>query len=162
MEPSELGLNRINHVCIMVRDLDATMERFWRILGIGPWRIHTSGHGYTGTYHGQPNQFRQLAASAQAGSFRIELVQHLEGDTTGRDFLERHGEGLQHVGIYVSNLDEALAHFKAHGIGVLTANDGLGARGDGRHTYVDTVPILGAELELVQPAFERVVERTYP
>lgn len=31
----------IMQVGIVVRDLDATVRRYWHELGIGPWRIYT-------------------------------------------------------------------------------------------------------------------------
>ncbi len=163
MEPSNAGLNRIDQVCIVVRDLDKAMERFWKILGIGPWSVHTAGNPpYRPEYRGRPTSYRVRIGVAHAGPVILELVQYLEGESVMRDFLEEHGEGLQHIRLSVPDLDEALAYFKQHGIEPLQVDEGLGLKGDGRHAYMDTVPLFGAILELSQPASERIVERTYP
>jgi catechol 2,3-dioxygenase-like lactoylglutathione lyase family enzyme len=73
------------------------------------------------------------------------------------------GEGIEHLGIYVPNLDEPLARLRSQGVTILQAADGLGAIGDGRYAYLDTRSTLGMVLELIQAPSQRVApELTYP
>jgi hypothetical protein len=93
----------------------------------------------------------------------MELIQYLAGDTIHRDFLESGREGIEHVGTFVPDLEEALRHYQASGIAVLQRADGLGVKGDGRYAYLDTERTLGTILELVQSSSEpQPPERVYP
>ncbi len=158
------GLGRVGQLGIVVRDIQASMEQYWRILGIGPWRVYTNGPQLRNvTYHGRPASYRVRVALAHAESMVYELIQYLEGESIHRDFLAARGEGIEHVGIYVSNLDEPLARLRSQGVTVLQSADGLGAKGDGRYAYLDTQSALGLVLELIQAPSERVApELTYP
>jgi catechol 2,3-dioxygenase-like lactoylglutathione lyase family enzyme len=161
----DVGLGRIGQVGIVVRDIKASMEHYWRALGIGPWKVYTNGAPplRNVTYYGAPASYRVRVALAHTESMVFELIQYLEGDSIHRDFLATHGEGVEHMGVYVSNLDEPLARLRSQGLTVLQSADGLGAIGDGRYVYLDTRSTLGTVLELIQAPSQRVMpELTYP
>jgi methylmalonyl-CoA/ethylmalonyl-CoA epimerase len=164
MLPEELGINHISHVCIIVRDIQASMEMYWKTMGIGPWKIRTSSSPpYKGYYRGQPCTYSVRIAMAQAGPVTLELAQPLEGVSIYSDFLAEHGEGIHHFGIYVPDLEEALVPFKKLGVGALMGADATGQKGDGRFVYLDTEPLMGAIMELVQrPSVRGGEEETYP
>lgn len=164
MVPGGLGLSRVDQVCFVVRDLEAAMERYWRTLGIGPWKVRTSGAPpLRATYRGRPCSYRARIAMAQAGPVILELVQHLEGESIYRDILAERGESFHHLGVYVPNLEEALAYFRNAGIGVLQSATGTGVKGDGGYAYLDTESQLGTILEVIKAPSDRVPpERTYP
>ncbi len=158
----ESGLGRVGQLGIVVRDLQASMEHYWRVLGIGPWKVFTNCPPRV-TYHGRPASYRVRVALAHTESMVYELIQYLEGDSIHRDFLAAQGEGIEHVGIYVPTLDEPLARLQSQGVSVLQSADGLGAKGDGRYAYLDTRSALGVVLELIQAPSQRVApELTYP
>ncbi len=157
MEITGLGLSRIGQLGIVVRDIRASMEHYWGALGIGPWKVYTNGpHLRNVTYHGRPASYRVRVALAHTDPLVVELIQYLEGDSIHRDFLAAHGEGVEHVGVYVPHLDEPLARLQGQGLTVLQSADGLGAVGDGRYAYLDTRSTLGTILELIQAPSQRV------
>jgi len=165
MELLDLGLSRVGQVGIVVRDIKASMEHYWHLLGIGPWKVYTNGPPplRNVTYYGRPASYRVRVALAHTESVVVELIEYLEGDSIHRDFLATHGEGVEHVGVYVSNLEEPLARMRSQGVTVLQSADGLGAIGDGRYAYLDTRSSLGTILELIQAPSQRVApELTYP
>ena len=165
MELPHLGLSRVGQVGIVVRDIKASMEHYWHLLGIGPWKVYTNGPPplRNVTYYGRPASYRVRVALAHTESVVVELIEYLEGDSIHRDFLATHGEGVEHVGVYVSNLEEPLARMRSQGVTVLQSADGLGAIGDGRYAYLDTRSSLGTILELIQAPSQRVApELTYP
>jgi hypothetical protein len=51
--------NGVAHVGYVVKDLDATVEHYWRDFGIGPWHFYTYGTGFCRhmTRRGQPAQY---------------------------------------------------------------------------------------------------------
>jgi hypothetical protein len=141
------------------------MEHYWHTLGIGPWRVSTNSSPPLRniTYHGRPATYRVRLAVNRSESMVLELIEYLEGDSIHRDFLETHGEGVEHVGIYVPSLDEPPARLQRQGIAVLQSAEGLGASGDGRYVYLDTRSTLGTILELIQAPTQRFPpESTYP
>ena len=93
----------------------------------------------------------------------MELIEYVSGDTIHRDFIASGREGVEHVGIFIPDLDEALQPYLEMGIGILQQAEGLGVKGDGRYAYLDTEPILGTILELIQSSSQPVPpERIYP
>jgi catechol 2,3-dioxygenase-like lactoylglutathione lyase family enzyme len=160
----DVGLGRVGQLGIVVRDIQASMEHYWNILGIGPWKVYTNGpHLRNVTYYGRPASYRVRVALAHTDSVVVELIQYLEGDSIHRDFLTDQGEGVEHVGVYVPDLDEPLTRLRGQGMSVLQSADGLGAVGDGRYAYMDTRSTLGTILELIQAPSQRVApELTYP
>ena len=93
----------------------------------------------------------------------MELIEYISGETIHRDFIESGRVGVEHVGIYVPDLDEALRPYQDLGIGILQQADGLGLKGDGCYAYLDTEPVLGTILELIQSSSQPLPpERIYP
>jgi methylmalonyl-CoA/ethylmalonyl-CoA epimerase len=161
---AELDLTRIDQVGFLVPDLQAAMEGYWRAFGIGPWRVYTnSAPPLRCMYRGEPTSYTMKVALANSGPLVIELLQYVDGDTVHREFLESGRQGLEHLGIYVPNLEEALEILSKRGIGVLQSGWGIGARGDGGYAFLDTESTLGAIMEVIQAPSERVPpEQLYP
>lgn len=154
----------IAQVGMVVKDLDAVMEAFYRTDGIGPWRIVTTGAPpLTCLYHGRPAEYQIKLATAQSGSMQLELIQYISGDTIHRDFLKAGRVGLEHLGIFVPDLEKALQPYLQNGIDILQVGKGMGVKGDGCYAYLDTERIFGTILELIQSASQPVPpERVYP
>jgi catechol 2,3-dioxygenase-like lactoylglutathione lyase family enzyme len=162
---ADLGLGRLGQLGIVVRDIKASMKHYWNVLGIGPWKMYTNSAPplRNVTYYGRPAAYRVRVALAQTESVVVELIEYLEGDSIHRDFLAKHGEGIEHLGIYVPDLDTPLARLRGQGLTILQAAEGLGASGDGRYVYLDTQSTLGIILELIQVPSQRIApEFTYP
>ncbi len=161
---SELSRPAIGQIGLVVKDLDAAMESYWRIAGIGPWSVYTTGAPpLTCIYHGHPANYKIRLATARSGSVQMELIEYISGDTIHRDFLASGREGVEHVGIYVPDLDEALQPYQNMRVGILQRADGMGVKGDGRYAYLDTESILGTLLELIQSSSQPMPpERIYP
>jgi hypothetical protein len=155
----------IGQVCVVVRDIHRVMEHYWRVLGVGPWRVYTYGAPLVRrmTFRGQPADFQMRVAFAQTPGFQLELIQPLRGPTIYHEFLERSGEGIHHFGIYVPNLDEGIAKARAAGFDVIMSGHGTGVRGDGGFAYLGTEDALQAIYELIEIPSERFPpEEIYP
>lgn len=160
-----LPLRQINQVALVVRDLDAAMRRYWETFGIGPWKVYTYGPPLVRemTYRGKPQEYRMRLALAQVGSPVLELIQPLSGDNIYVEHLDRKGEGLHHVGVFVPSFDEAVAEAQRQGFSVLQSGRGYGRHGDGGFAYLDTEALLGMIVELIEVPRERVApEAEFP
>src|SRR5450756_624399 len=101
MAPGWFDPDSIGQVGIVVRDLEASMERYRSTLGIGNWQVKiNSAPPLRCLYRGRPASYRAKVAIARVGHLNLELIQYLEGDSIHRDFLESRGEGIEHLGIY--------------------------------------------------------------
>src|SRR5437773_335256 len=79
------------------------------MLGVDRWRIHDL------TFPPVPWDARSTEAKLTVGFGRVagltfELIQVREGRTIHLDFLESRGEGVQHVGMWTSDVRAAVEH----------------------------------------------------
>jgi methylmalonyl-CoA/ethylmalonyl-CoA epimerase len=155
----------IAQVAILVKDLDATVENYWSMFGIGPWQFYT----YTKplvrqmSYRGQPADYKMRIALSNIGPLRIELIEAKEGDSIYADFIREHGYGVHHFGILVDDMNIALTQTDSAGLEMIQDGSGFGLDGDGHYAYLNTESPLGVTLELIQRPKARVQpEKIYP
>jgi methylmalonyl-CoA/ethylmalonyl-CoA epimerase len=158
-------IDKIDQVCVIVRDLQRAMEHYWNVLGIGPWRVYTYGPHFLKelTYRGKPGTYSMRLGLAQKGPTMFELIQPLDGPSIYHEFLERNGEGIHHFGVFVPSLAEGIARAKEAGYEVIQSGRATGATGDGGYAYLSTEDDLGAIYELIEiPSVRRPPEAVYP
>ena len=137
-EPSQIG--------VVVRDLDKAVDYYSSTFGIGPFEIierHVTGATIR---QRQDVSYKARIALAPMGPVQLELVEVTEGDSIHLEFLEERGEGVEHLGFRVDDLDAEVARFKRHGIDVLQSARTAG----GGYAYMDTREIGGIIFELIQ------------
>jgi methylmalonyl-CoA/ethylmalonyl-CoA epimerase len=164
-QPAQFPFANIAQICLVVRDLDKAVETWWTRFGVGPWQLYTYGKPLVPrmSRNGQPTEYSMRVALANIGPMRIELVQPLEGDTVYEEFLARHGEGVHHVGVLVNSMAEALKQAECAGLDMTQDGAGFGQDGDGHYAYLDTEPLIGITVELIDRPKRRVTpEGMYP
>jgi len=157
--------NGVAQIAMVVKDLDRTVEAYWHTFGIGPWHFYTYGKPLlrTMSYRGQPTEYRMRLALSWFGPTRIELIELLDGDTVYADHVAEHGYGVQHLGVLVDDMKEALAKARAAGFEMLMDGSGFGRDGDGHYVYLDTEATFGFTLELIERPREKVApEKVFP
>ena len=97
-------VKKVNHVAIVVRDIDSALEFWNNALGIPLGHVEEV-----------PSQQAKVAFLPVGGS-EIELVQPTNSDSGMASFLEKRGEGLHHVCVEVSDIDAMLAQLKRAGV----------------------------------------------
>lgn len=120
MENSGIDIARldIQQVGIIVRDREKAIQKFHSLLGIGPFRLLNLDQPEV-LVHGKKIRCSVKLAFAQAGPIEIELIEPGEGNSIWSEFLHTKGEGLQHLGTFVPDLDRELSRFSKMGIGLL-------------------------------------------
>ena len=153
-----------DQIGILVRDLEASLERYEALWGGGPWRVFTYGLGHIPwlMYRGHPGTHRmRLALSTQKP--QLELIQSLEGPSIYEEHLAARGEGLHHLGFWVESLEEAIESMAGAGYDVTQSGGGFGLDGDGGYAYFDTERDLDVILEAIEvPQRRREPELTWP
>ena len=147
-----IDMLKIDQVCIVVRDLDKSMESMWNTFGIGPWNIHTRDSKVLtdATYHGKPARFVFKVARTQnkLGGAEIELIEPVEGDNIYSDFLKEHEEGIHHLGWYYADslefFTETTRTLEKAGFPCIMS----GRHAHGAFAYFDTTKVLNTVLEM--------------
>ena len=155
----------VAQVGFVVPDLDAAVENWWKLFGIGPWQYYTYEKPLLKkmSYHGKPAEYRMRIALSWIGTLRIELIQPLEGDTVYADFVREHGYGIHHFGVLTEDMEGALAAAARVGLSMTMDGAGFGKDGDGHYAYLDTETALHTTIELIQRPKGRVPsEKEYP
>ena len=154
-EPFKIG--RIAQVAFVVRDLEARVRTFWEDFGIGPWNIYTFEPPRVKdmTYRGRRQDFRMRVAFGMCGDTQIELVQSVGGPNLYEEFLTQCGEGIQHLGIHVVDMEESTRQMNALGYDLIQSGRGYGVGGDGAFAYFATADRLSTLIELIQLPKER-------
>ena len=70
------------------------------------------------------------------GSTPIELIEHIEGESLHADFLEEHGDGINHIGFVVEDLAKETENLVSKGYPVVVSLKHKGAPGG--VAYFDT------------------------
>lgn len=148
----------IKQVAMVVRDLDAAVRAYWELFGIGPWTAYTLGPPKLRemTYRGESAEFSLRHALAWSGDVQLELVQPLDGPSIFADHLDQHGEGQQHLGIYVDDHPAAMQSLQECGFRLLQSARGFGAKGDGAFAYFETDAPIPTIIEVIEAPEVRV------
>jgi hypothetical protein len=91
-------LGKLIEICFVTADHRRTMEGLVR-LGIGPWRVYTfdSATVTARTYRGADADYAIKVCFADVGDLAVEIMEPLYGPSIFQEFLDAHGEGIQHV-----------------------------------------------------------------
>jgi catechol 2,3-dioxygenase-like lactoylglutathione lyase family enzyme len=139
-------------IAFVVRDLDAALDRYTRVLGGAPWRVFTFSAAMhrEAEYRGGPTDFSARLA-LNGTSPQYELIEPEQGPAIHQDWLDERGEGFHHVGVIVDSLAATVERMAAAGYEAVQTGSGFGANGDGAYAYFDTVADLGCYVEAVDP-----------
>ena len=138
----------ITQIGMVVRDVKSMVELYHKTLGWGPWNIYVAEPPLLhSTYlRGKPTNFTFMNAETHVGPIDFEFIQPLEGPSIYKEFLDQHGEGIQHIACMGtgSNYEENLENFECMGLPVLMS----GAIGDSiKFYYLESEPTLKLVLE---------------
>lgn len=108
-------MNKIEHIGIAVRDLEASNELFKKLLGSSHYKVEeVASEGVRTSF------FR-------AGPNKVELLEATTTDSPIAKFLEKRGEGVHHVAFAVDNIVGEINRLKRAGFTVLNEEPKKGA-----------------------------------
>jgi methylmalonyl-CoA/ethylmalonyl-CoA epimerase len=133
----------VKQVCVVVRDLDVAVRRYWDDYGIGPWHMFRY-ENIEGEVDGRLVTFALRVALTRVDErFEWELVQPLDDRSVYARFLARHGEGVHHVAVDVPDVPSAVDWVG----GRIESHTGL-TGGLQRYAMLETAGDLGVTLEV--------------
>ncbi|MCT4624416.1 MAG: methylmalonyl-CoA epimerase [Schleiferiaceae bacterium] len=107
-------MNKIEHIGIAVKDLEASNELFSKLYGKPPYKSETvESEGVTTSFF-------------DVGPNKIELLEATNPDSPIAKFIAKKGEGIHHIAFDVTDIYAEIARLKEEGFTVLneTPKDG--------------------------------------
>ncbi|MEW6034881.1 MAG: methylmalonyl-CoA epimerase [Chloroflexota bacterium] len=127
----------MNHVAIVVRNLDESVKLYQDLFGLKPSKIETV-----------PEQGVKAALIPLGQGGEVELLEPINPNTGVAKFLETKGEGIHHICLDVDDVDAELARLAAGGVQLI---DKVGRKGlAGKVGFIHPKSVKGVLVELAQ------------
>lgn len=108
-------MNKIEHIGIAVKDLNAANEVYRKLLGHAHYKSETvASEGVTTSFF-------------KCGESKIELLEATTKDSAIAKFIEKRGEGIHHIAFYVTNIREEMKRLEQEGFILLNKEPKRGA-----------------------------------
>ncbi len=130
---------RIDHVAIIVRNIEQALVFYRDTLGIEPSEIKEVST--------EQVRIAFLPMGGPGGS-EIELIEPTNSDSSLAKFLEKRGEGMHHICLEVENIDDALQEMQDKNAPVLDKQPRIAA--EGRAIFLHPKGTNGVLLELLE------------
>jgi len=128
---------KLDHIGIAVKDLDQAMKLYRDAFGIEPSMVYESS--YT----------KAKIAFFPIGEVRIELMQPVNPDSVLGKFLEKKGEGIQHIAYKVKDVDRSLTELEEKGVQLIDKKSRK-VRENERVAFLHPKSTNGVLIELIQ------------
>ena len=142
----KLPFSKVDQVGIIVRDMDEAVE-YYQSLGIGPFEALNASATDRKVYGRPADDVKNEVKIAQAGGVQLELVYPASGESIQKEFLDTKGEGINHLGFFVDDIDKEVAKLVEKGFKVISSGKFVGGGG---FAYFDTGKVGGVLFELIQ------------
>ena len=100
----QFKLKEITQVGFVVKDAEKTAKALDLMFGIGPWAFrYIEGTDLKGRY--KDVFHKERIAQTRLGNIIFELVEPVEGKAVHAEFLDKFGEGIQHIQVCTDDID---------------------------------------------------------
>ncbi|KAB2807042.1 methylmalonyl-CoA epimerase [Phaeocystidibacter luteus] len=110
-----MGLDKIEHLGIAVKDLEKSEELFTALLGTKPYKRE------------EVEREGVITSFFQTGPNKVELLEATKPDSPIAKYVEKKGEGLHHVAFAVEDIRAEMARLKGEGFTLLSDEPKEGA-----------------------------------
>lgn len=132
-----MKVTRLDHVGIAVKDLEESLKFYTEMLG-----LETPGSEVV-------EEQKVKVAFLPCGESELELLESTSPDGPIAKYIEKNGEGIQHIALRVDNIDETLAELKEKGVRLIDQTPRYGA-GGARIAFLHPKATKGVLLELCE------------
>ena len=149
--PSRDSKRVISHIAPVIRE-SQSVSAYWQSLGFPALEIDHATPRADSRYRGKP-----LTLSFDVGWQRFSqqtlewIIPPVTPPNIYADFLRLHGEGIQHMGMPVDDLQQAVKRFQALGYTVWQSGawGDVGKKDSGQYDYMNTNAVGGVVIELI-------------
>ncbi|MFZ5647183.1 MAG: methylmalonyl-CoA epimerase [Bacillota bacterium] len=110
-------IKKIDHIGIAVKDINEAVKLYEGLLGLRVTEIE------------EVAEQKVRVAFLPTGDSEVELLESTSPDGPIARFIEKNGEGIQHIAFRVENLEEKLAELKEKGVRLIDEKPRRGAGG---------------------------------
>jgi methylmalonyl-CoA epimerase len=110
-------IKRLNHVGVIVNNLDDTLKVYQKIFGLKPATVKTAMEG------------KARVAFVPVGDGEIELIQPLDPNMPQSKFLQTRGQGIHHISLSTDNIESEVDRMKKEGVAFAAEAPRIGAHG---------------------------------
>jgi methylmalonyl-CoA/ethylmalonyl-CoA epimerase len=132
-------ITRLHHIGLVVENLDASTKNYQKVFGFKSYDFRND----------QGKGFQLDARIMMPNECWLHLVQNWNPESRVNQFLQTHGEGLEHIAIETDNIEADVAHLRS--IGVPIYQDTIFNAADGFEAFVYPEDAIGFTIELIQP-----------
>ncbi len=136
-----------HQIAFVVKDIKAGQKFFHEHMGVPRFFLLEDVKVKERTYRGGEGNFHIHIALAYAGDAQIELIEYISGESIYREFLEKKGEGLHHLGFIVDDYGKSVGDFAHNGYPVIQSGR-IGNNPGVRFAYFDTEAAIGSIMEI--------------
>jgi len=108
---------KVDHIGIAVKNLDETLKFYTEALGLELQGTETV------------EEQKVKVAFLPVGDTEVELLESTDPEGPIAKFIDKNGEGIQHIAFRVENIEEAIAHMKEKGFRMIDEKPRYGAGG---------------------------------
>ena len=146
-----LNLGKIGQVGCVVHNLQKTIKNYEEVFGIGPFVTIEFKPEKSYIKDRKPDINLKIGIAQLTPELSLELIEVVRGEPYHKDFLQKHGEGVQHLGFFTDDYDGVLKRAEKIGIPVLmSAETDVAGMGHVRGAYLDTLEKAGILLEIIE------------
>jgi len=112
-----MDLNKIEHIGIAVKSIEESLKYYEGILGLKCYAIE------------EVAEQRVKTAFLKIGDTKLELLEATSDDSPIAKFIEKRGEGVQHIAFAVNGIENVLLEAKEKGVRLIDEKPRKGAEG---------------------------------
>ncbi len=128
---------KVEHIGVAVKNNDAAKKLFGDILGLHYTKSETVAEQKVNT------------TFFEVGDTHVELLEATSPDSAVAKYIEKKGEGIQHIAFSVENIEESLEELKAGGIQLIDEKPRRGA-GGAKVAFLHPKSTFGVLIELCE------------
>lgn len=112
-----MDISHIEHIGIAVKNLDESIEKYEKLFNIKCYAIE------------EVKDQKVKTAFFKIGQTKIELLEGTDPESAISKFIEKRGEGVQHIAFAVKNIDNVLEELKSKNVQLIDEKPRRGAEG---------------------------------
>jgi methylmalonyl-CoA/ethylmalonyl-CoA epimerase len=99
----------ISQICVVVKDIEATMKAYTEACGWGPWNVYEYGPPllHDTQVRGVPVEYSMIGAETTVNGLGFELIQPVSGPSIYQEHLDTYGEGVQHIACMQHSMEDS-------------------------------------------------------
>ncbi len=132
-----MKVSKVDHIGVAVKSIEEALKLYEGILGLKLDEVETV------------EEQKVKVAFLPVGDTEVELLESTSPDGPIAKYIEKKGEGMQHIAFRVENIEEALKELKEKGVRLIDETPRMGA-GGAKIAFVHPKETFGVMIELCE------------